>query len=278
MITAKVVCDSIGPEGVRLTTVEARYNRYIHSEFMTHRVFSRNASSSRAIPSKRIRAAVKNDPARPVFWGKNQAGMQANEELRGWRRGLAERLFMGSRHIMLLVVWALECLGLHKQLANRLLEPWSHITVVMTATEWANFFALRINKDAQPEMRALAYAIQRAMDDSIPERLLHGEWHLPYVQPWERKCYPYWKLIQLSVARCARVSYLKHDGGTSTWQEDCKLHDRLVQSGHMSPTEHQATPGDAYPYQTYPYQTSNLRGWVQYRKTLPDEAVFARGA
>ena len=276
-ITAKIIKDSIGPAGVRLTTLELRYPRMIHPEFMTHRVMSRNASSSRAIPSKRIRASVAQEPAKPIYWGQNRPGMQADAELAGWRRGLAENLFMGSRFPMLGVVWALEKIGLHKQLANRLLEPWSHITVVVTATEWENFFALRCHPAAQPEMRELACAIRRAMNSSEPEYLQPGEWHLPYVTDLEKMGPTFGldhkDLIKYSVARCARVSYLTHDGQNPDPIKDIALHDRLISQGHMSPTEHQA----AVPVDENYQSQSNLRGWVQYRKTLFGERVFKGG-
>jgi hypothetical protein len=271
-ISAEVVADSVSPTGDRLTTIVARYPRYIHAELMTHRVFSRNASSSRAIPVRKVLKAIVREPARPVFWGKNQAGMQAAGELQGWRRWVAEKLFMGARYPMVGVVWALNKLGLHKQLANRLLEPWSHITVLITATEWENFFALRLDPAAQPEMQELALQMFVARFGSEPRKLDCGEWHLPFVHEWERTAFTARECVQMSVARCARISYLAHDGQEPVAEKDFKLHDDLVGKGHMSPTEHQGTPIGRSEF------VGNFRGWRQYRKTIPGEAVFKRAA
>ena len=135
-IAARVICDSISPAGKRITTFVLTYPRFVHAEFMTHRVFSRNAASSRAIPAKKIRLSVTTDPAIPIYWGKNQPGMSADEELAGWRLRLVKfLLFTVAMRFMLAINWCVEKLGLHKQIANRYLEPWFNITVVCTSTE-----------------------------------------------------------------------------------------------------------------------------------------------
>lgn len=304
-ITAKIVADSVSTAGVRLTTLQLRYPKFIHGEFMTHRVFSRNASSSRAIPVERLIKDVIDDPVYPSFWGKNQSGMQANEQCRepidfaqpitGDKGKVIERFDIqtfdvpdagwdAARNNAVELAMAFHNAGYHKQIVNRLLEPFCHINVVVTATEWSNFFALRMHKDAQPEMRLLATEMSKAIALSQPTETPVNMWHLPYVTQQEFLSTPpdvnglasYWAhLIKLSVARCARVSYLTQEGREPDIDEDLKLYDRLVGAVplHASPCEHQATPDHEIHPDTWlrPEYHGNFRGWVQYRKTLPGE-------
>lgn len=279
-ISAQIIADSISSNGVRITTMQLRYPRFIHAEFMTHRVFSRNASSSRAIPVAKMIEDLRRDPAMPVFWGSNKPGMQAGDELTGielhrvrgyWRQAMEDAIHHAESMLHF---------GLHKQIANRILEPWAHINVVVTATDWENFFQLRRHKDAQPEIHELADRMYLAMHMSTPVALQSGDWHLPYVN--ERGYVPStvnpdWieTLKHVSVARCARVSYLTHDGRETTVQEDAALYDRLIGSIplHASPAEHQATPDakDNHGNWLKPELHGNFNGFVQYRKTLPGE-------
>ncbi len=243
--SARVLLDSRAPSGARLTTFEVRYPRFIHSELMTHRVFSRNAASSRAIPIKKMIAAVREEPALPVYWGRNQSGMSAREAVAPeieeraraeWRLALEDAL----RHAERL---AAHDIDLHKQLVNRLLEPFAWITVIITATEWANFFTQRCHPDAQPEIKHLAELMLAAYRSSTPAPVAMGRWHLPLVQDDERGL-PDEQLCKLSVARCARVSYLTHDGKRDR-ERDLELYERLLgggANGHWSPFEHVATP------------------------------------
>lgn len=152
-ISAKIVADSISPAGGRLVTMELCYPRFIHSEFLTHRMFSRNASSSRAIPVEKMLQQVQENPAMPVHWGKNQPGMQAREEIfpntgKDLWKIYAKQTAKNAEELNLI--------GYHKQVVNRLLEPFQYIKVIVTATEWDNFFKLRLHEDAQPEMYELA--------------------------------------------------------------------------------------------------------------------------
>lgn len=263
----RVIADSIH-NNKRITTLQLRYWRAIHSELMTHRVFSRNASSSRAIPVKTTLKQVWNEPAGPIHWGANQAGMQAHSQLTGWRLKLAKLGWKLAGRTACIFAWSLMKVGLHKQVANRLLEPWQYISVVLTSTEWDNFFALRCHKDAQPEFQELATAIRGAMQNSLPrERPETGvdAWHLPYITAEERKTHAIHLLCKMSAARCARVSYLRHDGTSSTLEEDVALFERLVGSkpAHSSPVEHQARPAE------HPELTSgNFVGWLQWRQTM----------
>lgn len=274
MITANIVADSISKAGSRLTTFVLKYPRFIHSEFMTHRMLSRNASSSRAIPVAKFMEEIKNNPAMPSSFSKNCKGMQAKEEIENQEE--AVKIWLQARDSMMEYVQKLSDLGVHKQHANRLLEPFQHITVVATATDWANFFHLRTHKDAQPEFRELARAMYKVYSSSVPNVLDEGEWHIPFVTAEDLdRIAPHLctleNLIKTSVAKCARVSYNTHDGSENTLEKDVELYDRLVGSSplHASPTEHQATPSKD------PNQRSgNLTGWIQYRKTLANENIL----
>lgn len=270
-IKAKIIEDSISPHGIRLTTFQLQYHRYIHGEFMTHRVFSRNASSSRAIPVMTMLKQVWNDPAMPVHWGANMPGMQAKDQLTGWRAKVARGLWRAAGKVACVFAYGLSKVGLHKQVANRILEPWQLIHVIITATEFANFFELRDHADAQPEIRVLAKAMREAYKANAPTRRIFGEWHLPYISYEERLAFSFGELIKASAARCARVSYLTHDGVKPVIAKDIALYERLVGSApiHASPVEHQATP------QMYAaVWGGNLRGWHQHRQDV--ERTFAK--
>lgn len=266
----KVVEDSINTfNGIRLTTIQARYPRFIHAEVMTHRVFSRNASSSRAIPVAKMLSQVWNDPAMPIRWGQNIPGMQAGGELSGWRKTVAKGLWKTAGRVACAFAWGMMKAGLHKQWANRILEPWQYISVVITSSEWDNWNSLRRHKDAQPEIKALADDIASVMEASKPEVKL---WHIPYVTKQERNDYLDGKvqldtLLKCSVARCARVSYLTHDGANPDIAKDVELYNRLVGSRpiHASPTEHQAM---AVNKKTF---IKNFRGWEQHRVQVERE-------
>lgn len=269
-IKAKIILDSISPTGIRLTTLQLRYHRYIHGEFMTHRVFSRNASSSRAIPVKTMLKQVWNDPAMPVAWGANQAGMQARNELKGHKLAIAKFAWKTGAKLACLVAWSMNKIGLHKQIANRVLEPWQFIHVIVTATEWSNFLELRDHPDAQPEIGVLAKEIKKAIENSTPNKLDFHQWHLPYVSKEEKELYGTMKCLKFSTARCARVSYLTHDGKLPNLDKDVILHDILVESNpiHASPTEHSACP--EYNYQNF---YKNFKGWSQYRQVVEDRII-----
>jgi thymidylate synthase ThyX len=280
--SARVLLDNISPAGVRLTTMEVRYPRFIHSELMTHRVLSRNAASSRAIPIRKMIEAVRAEPALPLWWGRNQSGMQAREHLdpesqalaqAEWRRALDDALAHAER-------LAASDINLHKQLVNRILEPFAWITVIVTATQWTNFFTQRTHEDAQPELKHIADLMLAAYRASEPAPLQLGEWHTPLILPEETALLPLDERLKISVARSARVSYLSHDG-VRDYAKDLELYERLAgggSNGHWSPFEHVATPlADPNAW------SGNFRGWEQFRKrfpnedatTFPDEATVA---
>ena len=266
-ITAKVIADSISRDCPRLTTMELRYPRFVHAEFMTHRVFSRNASSSRAIPVERLIADVVADTAMPIHWGKNQPGMQAREEhddLVVFRNDSVppELAWVRARDVAIDAARRFTKAGYHKQIVNRLLEPYSHINVVVTATDWDNFFELRDHADAQPEIQVLAQAMKAAMAGSEPAVTEWGNFHLPYVtrEDWYRLDSPR-ERCKVSAARCARVSYKTHDGKEPDLDADLQLFNKLAAGvpKHLSPMEHQAQPFARVRH-------ANFTGWRQFRK------------
>jgi thymidylate synthase ThyX len=267
---AKIIKDSFNPvTNNRLVTMEVTYPRMVHSELMTHKMMSKNAASSRAIPVQKMIDKVRKEPVFPVWWGKNQSGMQAKEELQGTALETAQELWLGARDHALESAQAMVDIGVHKQIVNRLLEPFSWITVIISATEWNNFFNLRCHPDAQPELRKIAEMMCGLYYTQAPEVVEPGGWHLPYINEEDKEeqvSFPE-NLRKISVARCARVSYLTHDGKRDH-QEDLKLYDRLMQGsggGHWSPFEHVAMA------QHVKRRSGNFEGWDQFRKLFPQE-------
>lgn len=302
-ISAKIIADSISENGHRITTFELEYPRFIHAEFMTHRLFSRNAASSRAIPVKKAIELIRQDTAKPIHWGKNQPGMSAKEEC-------SELIEINDLHYDRYEWWddardaaiehaeAFDKAGYHKQIVNRMLEPFSHIKVVCTATEYDNFFYLRCHPDAQPEIQDLANQMWEARALSTPKLLKVGEWHVPYFRDG------FWTpnndddtledAKAVSASCCAQVSYRKLDDSIE------KAHDifkRLVESKpvHASPFEHQATPMEYGDHDYVPegithftvvngnHETAgtitdawsgNFRGWIQHRHLIPDNTQW----
>lgn len=264
--SARILADSISDPMVRLTTMEITYPRFVHAEFMTHRVFSRNSASSRAIPIEKLIERVIEDPVIPVWWGKNQKGMQANEELTPEEQARAVLRWLNARDEAVGQARSLAALGVHKQLVNRLIEPWMWITVICTATDWGNFFNLRCHPAAQPEIRKIAEMMRDIYYGSEPTYVPTGGWHLPLLRDQDREL-PIEQQKAVSAAKCARVSYLTHDGRRDI-SEDLRLHDQLVASGHWSPFEHVAK---ALPHYAYVVYTGNFRAWEQYRKGFQNE-------
>ncbi len=273
---------SVMPDGVEVITYQLRYWRAIHGELMTHRDFSRCASSSRAIPVKKVLAQVWNDAAGPTHWGSNQPGMQAGAEVTGFKLWLAKALWGTAAKAACVFAWGLMKLGVHKQVANRLLEPFQYINVVVTATKLDNFFSLRRHKDAMPEFKALADEMFYSREFSSRTYLKPGEWHLPYIQEHERKNFSPHTLVKVSAARCARTSYNRHDGTPAPISEDVGLHDKLVGGSpiHASPTEHQVLCDE--PSTDGKHRGGNLHGryTIQYRKLVevPADKLLYMGA
>jgi thymidylate synthase ThyX len=268
MYQVRVLADSVSRNQVRLTTLEVTLPRIVLAEFNTHRTFSRNSASSRAIPAEKMIARVQRAPFIPETWGTNKPGMQAGDALPTQQAKAAEAAWLRARDCAVKSAEELIALGVHKQLANRLLEPFMWHTVLVTSTEWENFLNLRCHPDAQPEIQVAASMMRDTLAMSTPSLVEDGEWHLPFVSTEERASAPYERLLLVSAGRCARLSYLTHHGQRDM-QQDVDLALKLRASGHMSPFEHQARPAD----DTRRW-SGNLRGWVQYRKTLHGEDVF----
>lgn len=274
-LSVKVIEDSVSPQGERLITFLLRYPRLVHSEIMTHRAFSRNGRSSRAVPVKRL---LKEAVVMPLFFGANKPGMSSGDELTGWRLLAAKAVWLGMAQLNKLGVRALHGLGLHKQWANRPLEWFGCIDVLISSTDWANFYALRLDKGTQPELQTLAGLMEGAAGASSPRVLQPGQWHMPFVSEAEREILSTNEQLVLSTARCARLTIEPFDGNADYDAERARF-ERLVVAApvHASPAEHQATPdvftGLRQPWKN-PHLHGNFRGWVQHRKLLNSEAVF----
>jgi hypothetical protein len=297
-ITAKIIADSISPESIRMTTMEIEYPRFILAELNTHRMLSKNSASSRAIPVRAMHEQIKQSPAEPVAWGKNQAGMQAKESLDTEDTLEAIMLWEQARDNALEISRALSEINLHKQIANRITEPWMTMKTVISGTEWQNFFWLRAHADAQPEIQELALKMLDAYIASAPVKLNPGEWHLPYVTTNKTlNGFVYssngtelttQQALKVSASCCAQVSYRKNDDSLEKAE---KIFDQLINSQpcHASPVEHQATPmsntndtwdpeywqqGITHVSTNSNLWSGNLRGWIQYRKLIPGEAQW----
>lgn len=308
---AEIILASQGPDQKPIYTIRLRYPRIIHSELLTHRVFSRNARSSRAVPVKTMLNEVRNTPFVPWHWGKNQKGMQAeiecNEVVRvksvAYSNGSLssydswplsrDAAWLAAAEKSAEVAEAFMKAGYHKQLANRLLEPFSWIDTLVTATEWDNFLWLRDHSDAEPHLQDLARLVKVAIENAKVWDLEPGEWHLPYItsediQKTDFTDVPeagYEWLCKISAARCARISYKPFDGDAS-YERELERYNSLVTADrvHASPLEHQATPDDfTFGYEgqfgetltnvwSNPELHGNLDGYIQYRKTIPNEA------
>lgn len=266
----KVICDSMAPCGKRLTTITATYPRFIHAEVMTHRDRARNAASSRAIPWSKMRQNIIEDPVIPLIFGSEKKGMQTGGEVD--QPKVAEHQWLQARNAALEWADLLHVQGVHKSLVNRVVEPWMWITVVMTATEWNNFFRLRCHPDAEIHFQKIAGMIRDSLSVSVPRALALGEWHLPFVTGIDYDTlYPDFsdeQIRQISVARNARVSYMTHEGKRDP-QKDIELFDTLVKGsgfGHWSAHEHVAEALDDASFRSGPFL-----GYQQYRKSFPLE-------
>jgi len=312
--TVEVIKDSIGPNKVRLTTFLCIYPRIIHAEHLRHRTQSFSVASSRAIPYSKVRKQVDEDPFIPLAFQKAHKGMQGSEYIAGSDLEEAEHLWRCASNQILKYADDLEAKGVTKQLLNRLIEPWTMTRVVCTATEWENFFSLRINPAAEIHIQDLAKKMKAAMDASSPEYMEAGRWHCPFIDGDDYQ----WAIdrnlnkedrerafIKISAARNARTSYGKNIG--KSIEEEFRLTYDLLLDRHLGPFEHicQATnfPGDKIGLDCDYYDeldridydprgieirlnrvggktmasmwSGNMRGWIQYRKTLEGESGTA---
>ena len=288
---ARILADSISPAGHRLTTALLTVPRIVLAEVNTHRMLSKSSASSRAIPVAKKIAQVSSDLFVPEAFGKNQKGMQHGEVLDEYGQEYARTVWNDAAHSAISSAKALSALEVHKQLANRVLEPFAWHTMFLTGTDWSNFFNLRVNPDAQGEFSKGAAMLKEAYDESKPVMKQVGGWHLPLVDKEDVRpgimLAEQW--VKISAARCARVSFLTHEGKRDT-DEDLALYERLLKSGHMSPLEHVARPmtseelhlfalpkkrwnGSRFVIQSgiAPTYCGNLNGWVSLRATIPGE-------
>lgn len=300
LITATIIADSVSQDGTRMTTMEIEYPRFILAELNTHRMLSKNSASSRAIPVAAMHKHIQENTAQPVWWGANQPGMQAHKEIEGADKSYAQYLWASARDQAILASRQLLEMGLHKQVTNRITEPWMVMKTVISGTEWANFFWLRDHPDAQPEIAELAKKMHQAYKASQPQLLYPGEWHVPYVTTYRdartkelhyldhnSKYITYDEARIISASCCAQVSYRKND---DTLEKAQKIYQQLIESepAHASPVEHQATPMNVATMCRYEPDTwepgvthvsansdlwsGNLRSWIQHRKLIPKEA------
>lgn len=316
---AQVIAKSASENAPNLTTIRLRYPRFIHAEFMTHRDFSRNARSSRAVPIKKMIHEIRETPAVPWHWGKNQKGMQASEECNeivycqkalmpmdgysyghssDWDGTEVSKTGIPREDAWLVIAKraadmaeAFMEAGYHKQIVNRLLEPFMWIDVLVTSCKWENFFWLRNDDAAEPHIRDLSVLMEKAINAADAELLMQNEWHLPYITEADSYAalnakedffyFPEQFLLMISAARCARISYVPFDGDAS-YERELERYDMLVKSNriHASPMEHQATPDTFKHTRDTPfghwqsaYLHGNLEGWIQYRKLIRNEVV-----
>lgn len=313
MISAKVIAHSKSSvTGKEIITFEIIYPRFILAELNTHRALSKNSASSRAIPVAKVIEAVRNNPATPVHWGKNQPGMSAREELKGWEKEDVRNLWLDAAYAAADIAEKMTEIGAHKQVANRILEPFQWMKTVITGTEWDNFFHLRRHPDADPNINALAEVLWQALQESEPVILHPGWWHTPYFQDgyWtpfhmdEDTC-PYEpadleEALAISSSCCAQTSFRTSDPSLEKAE---KIFQRLVESKpvHASPFEHQATPMKAtkewdsdHPWVNGTNEetrvtwqegvthldrkgqlwSGNFCGFIQHRQLIPDNACW----
>jgi hypothetical protein len=256
----RVIAASKTEWGKRIATIVARYPRFIHAELMTHKDLSRNASSSRAIPFKKMLKITRENMAAPIFWGKNQPGMQAQEELTGFAKWAAIFLWHLTGHIVLSLAWVMSFTQVHKQIINRMIEPWTYINVQITATNWERMLKLRVHEAAQPEFCELGRAIRFAVNTAQYTTLREGEWHLPWVSFAEQKSMPLQNAKLVSAARSARLSYTPIGEVNMNVRKDLSLATGLLEQFHLSPFEHQATPKKG--------KHANLDDWRNFRTEL----------
>jgi len=304
-ISAKIVADSKSKtSGDRLTTFIVTFPRIVLAELNTHRKFSRNSASSRAIPFKKMVESVETNPFIPIGFQKDHSGMQGTEYFTGWREKVIKLAWISASKAAVFAAKKLSKLGLTKQLCNRLLEPFMWHTVIITSSDYENFFALRAHDAAEIHIAKLAEIMLDEYNRSIPKELSAGEWHIPFgdnideeqlftliekdhgvydpilkmqeisggISPKNQELINNYKL-KIAIARCARISYtvVGEENKSDNYVNDIKLHDRLIASGHMSPTEHVAYVMNHEQYAINWGESGNFTGFIQYRKLLSNE-------
>ena len=258
------------------------------AEFNTHRMLSKNWESSRARPVGSVIQQVMTNPYIPSFTGKAKGmqGATVSEET----ADRARYRWLNARDNAVLQVQELISIGIHKQDANRLLEPWMLVSGIVSATEWANFFKLRNHPDAQPAFQEFAAEMQR-LDEGVTARPIElGKWY----KPWPDLS------LEANVCKAASISYASH-AKDRTEEDFQRIHDDLIHANplHASPLEHCAiavVPGEHVGKSGNAYQvfdpinivstcnqvsgeraeawnpryisTANFSGFLQYRKLI----------
>ena len=301
-INVKIIADSVNKnfKQYRVTTFELEYPRSIHAELLTHRTASKNSQSSRAVPVATTLKVNRENPIYPVIWGKNKSGMSAVEELQESDLFAARDIWFEAAENAFKASEALHNIGLHKQWANRITEPFSTIKVVFTVTSPDLDGILWLRDDieaAQPEIVILARKIKEEYAKSVPRELPPGFWHVPYVAWHDKYGFQYFydengnqltaeEACKISASCCAQVSYRKLD---DTKEKAIEIYNKLFRGAkpHLSPTEHQAKAmfkpiaqadvdfsprnwerGVTALTSKYDYKSGNFNGWIQYRQLI----------
>lgn len=312
-ISAEIVADSINEQGHRITTMILTMPRFVLAELNTHRMLSKNSASSRAIPFKTMHGIVFNDPFIPIAFQKTHSGMQGTEYFLDEDAQIIEGMWVAGSAVSCVVAEDLDRKGVTKQLTNRMLEPYMWHKVLVTATEWDNFFGLRDHEDAEIHIAKLAGEALKAMNLSTPILLKPGEWHLPFGDTFEKDLLAKDAAelgitvadlkIAVAIARCARVSYNNFNGSQHDYIKDYGLFTKLFinQPIHASPSEHVAKCMTKKDYlcslrgtigeecldlnsDTITFSISgnkdlfgwcrNFRGWIQYRTLLTNDTIL----
>lgn len=275
MFSAKVIADSLIDTN-RVTSILVRYPRCILAEMNTHTIISKNTSSSRAIPYSRegkrqewqpmtMREMVMENPYVPIYFGYNKPGMQPGDEMTPEQRKACQDKILLGRDKMVELADQLWAIGMHKGDVNRYIEPWAWTEQLLTSTQWTNFFHLRTSHMAHPAMQRIAKMMYLKYLESKPVTLDRSSWHLPFIDDEDREKFSIEDLLELSVARCARLSYYSFTSGKKESKKDFELFEMLQREGHWSPFGHQAKRLEAW------NKISNLKGCLQYRKLFPNE-------
>lgn len=273
-ISAEVIADSLNSSGDRCTSLVLSFPRFILAELNTHRAFSRNSASSRAVPFEKMLKRVQEDPFIPIAWMKDHKGMQGDSYLDKDNEEICLMRWLTARDNAVESAKEMSYYGLTKQIVNRLLEPFMWHTAIVTATDFENFFALRANDAAEIHFKELAFNILEAMRESKPKVLKDDEWHIPFGDNFREddiilmasgsEDVNEYKLM-IATARCARVSYINFEG-KDDYYADIDLFKNLLKQGHMSPFEHCAKASENSNYY------GNFKGFMQLRKTITGES------
>lgn len=281
-ISAKIIQSSISPSGKRIDTLEIELPRIVLAELNTHRAISKNAESGRAIPFTALEEKVKGDMFIPKFtpkqkgmqgYGEHDAHLEADRDFRGYS---PEEYWREAGMTMLRYAREFDKCGYHKQVWSRLVEPFTYVKGIITATEWDNFFNLRIHHQAEPHIQELAIAIYEARRSATPKELPGGAWHIPYIDYIEGDryfntidkvmCGTVADAIKIGLSLCAQVSYRKQDTSVEKADKICESLFPIDEPIHASPSEHIATPGNG---------TGPFYGWDQYRSWIPNNTCWS---